>query len=89
MYPKEQSYIPNSSMNIEKRIKTYAEYMRNYRTCRAHDNKTPPASRTSTDPTPAPIIYSYNQAKIFLKEQLDLVLASIRSFDKMWTVYPA
>jgi hypothetical protein len=53
--------MPNDSVNIEKRIKTYL-----LNTCvitenKAQENKTPQAS-TSTDPTPTPIIYSYNQA---------------------------
>jgi hypothetical protein len=35
--------------------------MRNYRKRKAQENKTPQASM-STDPTPAPILYIYNQA---------------------------
>jgi hypothetical protein len=35
--------------------------MQNYRKCKASENKTPQSS-TSADPTPAPVIYNYNQA---------------------------
>jgi CTP:phosphocholine cytidylyltransferase-like protein len=55
--------MPSNSVNTEKHIKTYllntyvitenAKLKKNVR------KKTPQAS-TSTDPTPAPIIYNYN-----------------------------
>jgi hypothetical protein len=48
--------MPNDSVNIEKHIKTYL-----LNTCVITENETPQAS-TSADPTPTPIIYSYNQA---------------------------
>jgi hypothetical protein len=38
-----------------------AEYMRNYRRRKAQENKISQAS-TSTDSTPTPITYNYNQA---------------------------
>jgi hypothetical protein len=59
--------------------------MHNYRKHKAQEeadeNKTQQASM-STDPTPASIIYNYNQAKIFLKEQLGPILTSIWSWTK-------
>jgi hypothetical protein len=66
MYPNEESYLSNYSVIIQKHIKAYV-----LNTCviaenaklkeRAQENKTPQAS-TSTDTTPTPIIYDYNQA---------------------------
>jgi hypothetical protein len=56
MYPNEQSYMPNGSVNIEKHIKTSAENLHNSRNCKAQENKTPQAS-TSTDLTPTPYIH--------------------------------
>jgi hypothetical protein len=62
MYPNEQSYMLNDSVNIEKHIKNIsAENMRNYRKRKAQENRTPQAS-TSTDRAPTPIIYNCNQA---------------------------
>jgi hypothetical protein len=55
MYPNEQNYMPNDSLNIGKHKTLSAEYMRNYRKRKAQVNKTQQAS-TSTDPTPTPII---------------------------------
>jgi hypothetical protein len=40
--------------------------MRNYRKCKAQENKTPHAS-TSTDPTPSPIIFNCNQANEYFQ----------------------
>jgi hypothetical protein len=55
MYPKEQSYMPNDSLDIEKHKTLSAEYMRNYRKRKDQVNKTPQAY-TSTDPTATPIM---------------------------------
>jgi hypothetical protein len=41
--------------------------MRNYRKRKTQENKTPQAS-TSTDPTPALIIYNYNQTNEYFKK---------------------
>jgi hypothetical protein len=41
--------------------------MHNYRKLKAQENKTQQAS-TSTDPTPTPIIYSYNQANEYFQK---------------------
>jgi hypothetical protein len=72
MYPNKQSYMPNDSVNMEKHKNLYAEYMRNYRKRKVEEkvqeNKTPQAS-TSTDPTPTPIIYYYNQANEYFQKK--------------------
>jgi hypothetical protein len=41
--------------------------MRNYRKCKAQENKTPQASM-STDPTPTPITYNHNQANKYIQK---------------------
>jgi predicted glycosyl hydrolase (DUF1957 family) len=46
-----------------------SEYIRNYRNCKAQENRTPEES-TSTDPTPTPIIYNYNQANEYLANHI-------------------
>jgi hypothetical protein len=75
-YTKRKRLEEDNCNNVPKRIKLYgerqheyrethkilsAEYMRNYRKRKAQENKTSQES-TSTDPTPTPIIYNYNQA---------------------------
>jgi hypothetical protein len=44
-----------------------AEYMRNYRKRKAQENNTPQAS-TSSNPTPTPIVYKYNQANEYFQK---------------------
>jgi hypothetical protein len=65
--------MPNDSVNIEKHKNLSAEYMRNYRKRKAHEkaqeNKTPQAS-SSTDPTPNPIIYKYNQVNEYFQKNV-------------------
>jgi hypothetical protein len=41
--------------------------MRIYRKRKAQENKTPQAS-TSTDPSPTPVIYNYNQASQYFQK---------------------
>jgi hypothetical protein len=43
--------------------------MRNYRRQKAQENKTPQAF-TSTDPTPTPIMYNYNQANEYFQKNV-------------------
>jgi hypothetical protein len=66
MYPNEQSYMRQCEYR-ETHRNISAENMRNYRKRKAQENKTPRAS-TLTDPTPTPIIYSYNQASEYFQK---------------------
>jgi hypothetical protein len=44
-----------------------AENMRNYRKCKAQENKTPQAS-TSTEPIPTTIIYNYDEVNEYFQK---------------------
>jgi hypothetical protein len=57
-----------------------AENMRNYRKCKAQENKTPQAS-TSTGPTPTPITYSYDQANKYILLVIHLVMPATYVID--------
>jgi hypothetical protein len=46
---------------------TSAEYMRNYKKCKAQENKTSHAV-TSTDPTPIQITYNYSKANEYFQK---------------------
>jgi hypothetical protein len=81
-YMKEKRLEENNCNNVTKRTKLRAErqreyretqknlsaeYMRNCRKRKAHENKTLQASK-STDPTPTPIIYNYNEANAYFQK---------------------
>jgi hypothetical protein len=59
-----KKYICN---NVPKQTKLNAKWQRDYRKHKAQENKTSQAS-TSTDPTPTPIIYNYDQANEYFEK---------------------
>jgi hypothetical protein len=73
-YRKRKRLEEDNYNNVPKRTKLHVERQHEYRgthllnTCvKAQENKTPQAS-TSTDPTPTPIIYNYNQANEYFQK---------------------
>jgi hypothetical protein len=56
---------------VPKRIKLNAECQRDYRKRKAQGNITPQAS-TSTEPTPTPIIYNYNQVNEYFQKNFGM-----------------